>query len=128
MRVFVLKEIDREFRRQAITDPMLCEAIERAERGLIDANLGGHVIKQRLARPKQGKSGGFRTVIAYEVKKRSLFMYVFAKNEKDNISDKDLERLRGLASWALSRTDAQIELLLTSGEWREVLCDGKKKV
>jgi len=39
-------------------DDRLCEAVERAESGLIDANLGGGLIKQRVARLGQGRSGG----------------------------------------------------------------------
>ena len=40
-------------------------AIETAGRGLIDADLGGGLIKQRVARPGQGKRGGFRMMIAF---------------------------------------------------------------
>ena len=64
MRVFVVQAFDRFQRREWISDDMLCSAIDRATRGLIDADLGGGLIKQRVARKGQGMSGGFRTIIA----------------------------------------------------------------
>ncbi|MGD1069262.1 MAG: type II toxin-antitoxin system RelE/ParE family toxin [Bryobacteraceae bacterium] len=48
-----------------ISDVSLCKVIRDAERGLIAADLGGGVIKQRLARPGEGKSGGFRSLIVF---------------------------------------------------------------
>lgn len=63
MRVFKNAWFDRFARKQGITDEALLEAITRVKRGLIDADLGGGVIKQRVARAGQGKSGGFRTII-----------------------------------------------------------------
>jgi hypothetical protein len=63
----------------------LCRAVRDAERGLIAADLGGGVIKQRIARPGQGKSGGFRTLIVFRAGTRAIFLHGFAKNEKDNL-------------------------------------------
>jgi len=65
LRIFKTKSFVRFARRERISDASLCEAIRRAERGLIDADLGGGVIKQRVARAGQGRSGGFRVLIAY---------------------------------------------------------------
>jgi len=67
---------------------------ERAERGLIDAELGGHLIKQRVARLGGGRSGGYRTVIAYRAAQRSVFLYGFAKSERDNIGNRELDDLK----------------------------------
>lgn len=72
-------------RKAEIGDAVLCEAIQDAERGLISADLGGGVIKQRIARPGEGKSGGFRTLIVFRANARAFFVHGFAKNETDNI-------------------------------------------
>jgi hypothetical protein len=72
----------------------LREAIERASRGSIDADLGGGIIKQRVARPGQGRSGGYRMLIAYRAGGRAVFLYAFAKNERDNIDPDELLTLR----------------------------------
>jgi hypothetical protein len=69
-----------------------------AERGLIDADLGGGVIKQRVAREGEGKSGGFRTMILFKTGTRAFFVHGFAKNKMDNISDNDLVLLRRLVA------------------------------
>jgi hypothetical protein len=64
VRIFMVKAFDRFRRRERISEWKLCDAIARAEKGLVDADLGGRVIKQRVARKGHGKSGGFRTLIA----------------------------------------------------------------
>jgi hypothetical protein len=74
-------------------DKVLAEAVERAEKGLIDAELGGGLIKQRIARPGKGKSGGYRTVIVYRSGELAVFMYGFAKNVRENIEDRELYAL-----------------------------------
>jgi hypothetical protein len=81
-----------------ISESGLREAIERAQKGLVDADLGGHLIKQRVAREGQGKSGGFRVIAAFDAKTRAVFLLAFAKNEKDNITPKELESLKTIAA------------------------------
>lgn len=78
------------------------------------------MIKQRVGRPGQGRRGGFRTLIAYQAGERALFLYGFAKNERDNIGDDDLRRLKRFAREALSWTANQVASLVVNGEWREV--------
>ena len=82
MRIFKTKWFVRYVRQERISDHGLRDAIERAERGLVDADLGGGVIKQRVARPGQGRSGGYRMLIAYRSGNRAVFMYGIAKNDR----------------------------------------------
>ena len=85
MRIFKNKWFSSFASDEGITDQDLVEAIGRVERGLIDANLGGGVIKQRIARPNQGRSGGFRTIVFFRTAERAMFVYGFPKNRLDNI-------------------------------------------
>lgn len=64
-RVFKTRWFERFARKERLSDATLREAIARAERGLIDADLGGGMIKQRLARPGQGRSAGYRTLVVF---------------------------------------------------------------
>ena len=105
VRVFKNKAFRRFARKNGISDKASCEAIQDAERGLIAAGLGGGVIKQRIARPGQGKSGGFRTMILYKAGTRAFFVHGFAKNERDNIRNDELAALKKLASESLSYDD-----------------------
>lgn len=108
MRIFKTKLFVRYARRLRIKDSSLHEAIARAERGLVDADLGGGIIKQRVARTGQGRSGGYRMLIAYRSGDRAVFLYGFAKNERDNITNDEIETLREIgAAWL----DAKIERL-----------------
>jgi hypothetical protein len=125
VRIFKNKAFMRFARKADIGDAVLCEAIRDAERGLIAADLGGGVIKQRIARPGQGKSGGFRTLIVFQPSTRAFFIHGFAKNEKDNIGKDELAALRKLASELLVYDDEAIARVVASGSLLEVRCDEK---
>ena len=120
MKVFATRWFTRFARSEWMSDRHLCEAIARAEQGSIDAKLGGNLIKQRVARAGGGRSGGYRTLIAYQTVRRSVFLYGFAKNEQDNISSGRLAELKILSRRFVSLTDVEIRNLLNAGELREL--------
>jgi hypothetical protein len=120
VRTFKTRWLARFARREGIADKSLREAIERAERGLIDADLGGGLIKQRVARQGQGKSGGYRTIIAYRAKERAVFLFGFAKNERENISTYELRFLRKLAENWLAADAARIQEEIEVGNIQEI--------
>lgn len=126
MRVFKTRFLARFARRERIADASLCEAIERAERGVIDADLGGGLIKQRVARPGQGRSGGFRMVVAYRAQGRAVFLYGFAKKERDNIDPDELLSLREIAAGWLAADAEKIALAVSEGVLQEVSNDDEK--
>jgi hypothetical protein len=126
LRVFKTKTFARFARKAGLGDATLCKAIVDAERGLIDADLGGGVIKQRIARPGEGKSGGFRVVILYKRGKRGkrgFFVYGFAKSERANIARDELAALRELASQMLAYDETEIAKAIASGPLIEVICN-----
>ena len=102
---------------------MLCEAVSRAERGLIDADLGGGVIKQRLARPGQGRSGGHRNMIVYRSGDRAVFVFGFAKNDRDDLEPDELEDLKTTARLLLGYSAGDLDKAVDHQELWEVLCD-----
>ncbi len=126
MRVFKTREFTRFASRERIDDHELCDAATRADRGLVDANLGGGVIKQRVARQGQGRSGGYRTIIAFRSGLRSVFMYGFAKNKKANLSDPELAVYRELATMFLGSNDSALVRMLIEGELVEFVCDDQE--
>ena len=97
MRIFKTKTLAKFTRQHGIGDASLVEAVQRAMRGLIDADLGGQVIKQRVARPGQGKRGGFRMLIGFGTD-RAVYLFAFAKNEREDISNGELLSLREIAA------------------------------
>jgi len=104
MRVFKTKPFARFADHEGIHDDALCEAIQRADRGLVDADLGSGVIKQRIARKGQGKSGGFRSIVLFRQGERSFFVYGFAKKDRDNIRKDELKAFRALRQRCFSWT------------------------
>ena len=124
MRIFKTRWMARFARKSGIDDALLVEAIERAERGLIDADLGGGVIKQRVGRPGQGRSGGYRTIIAIRSGDRAFFIYAFAKNERDNIGADQLLVIKELAGKAHGWSQAELKEALADGRIQEI-SDGK---
>ncbi|MBO4576412.1 MAG: type II toxin-antitoxin system RelE/ParE family toxin [Neisseriaceae bacterium] len=109
MRIFKNQWINKYAHKQHIADEDLISAVCRAEQGLIDADLGGGVIKQRIARKGQGKSGGYRSIVLLKKGDKAFFVYAFGKNERDNISEEELAELKLSAKIMLNWTDEQIE-------------------
>lgn len=107
-----------------MTDTMLCDAVERAGQGLVDADLGGGVVKQRIARPGSGRSGGYRTILLLKIGTRAVFAFGFAKSDRTNIDKAELEGFRTLAEELLAYDDGQIGKAMEAGALTEVNCDG----
>ena len=123
MRIFKAKAAAKFVRRERIADASLREAIQRAERGLIDADLGGGLIKQRVARAGHGRSGGYRMMIAYRTGDRAVFLLGFAKNERDNVSEAEMAALRKLALVWLHASAGGIAVAMEEGVLQEVAND-----
>jgi len=121
MQIFKTRWLARFARHERITDESLREAIARADRGLIDADLGGGLIKQRVARQGQGRSGGYRMMIAYREKDRAVFFYGFPKSERENIDRDELLTMREIAAEFLARNSEQIAEAIRNEKLEEVL-------
>ena len=99
-------------------------AVDEMVRGLIDADLGGHVVKKRVALPGRGKSGGVRTLLAYKIGNKAFFVYGFAKNARANISADELKALKFLAKELLNYSDKALTEAIKHGALIEVENDG----
>lgn len=119
-RIFKNGWFERFARKERIADASLREAVQRAESGLVDADLGGGVIKQRVARTGQGKSGGYRTLILFRQGDRAIFAFGFAKSAQANITKADLLLLRDAASEALEWSAGELDRLVASGTLVEI--------
>jgi hypothetical protein len=119
VRIFKTKTLAKFTRQHGIGDDGLVEAVERALQGLIDADLGGQIIKQRVARPGQGKRGGFRMIIGIR-SDRAIFLFAFAKNERENIGKAELTTLREIVASFLNADDKTIAQALEDGTLIEV--------
>lgn len=124
MRIFKNAWFDRFARKQKLEDAALRDAIWRADQGLIDADLGGGVIKQRVARPGQGKSGGYRTIILYRQAHRAFFVYGFAKSQQSNISDEEKAAFKQAAQHILDLSEEHLVEMMRKGQFSEVEDDG----
>lgn len=122
MRVFKVPGFARYQRKEGLSDETLYSAIRDAASGLIDADLGHGLIKQRVARPGQGKRGGYRTIIAYRVKRRAVFLFGFAKSGKANLDPDELVALARRGAVWLAAIEAVIERAIAAGELKEVDC------
>lgn len=121
MRVFSVKAFERFRRREKLSNELLRNTIDRIDAGLVDADLGGGLIKQRVARAGQGKSGGYRTLVAVRKGQRAVYLLGFAKNERSNLKQNELFDLRMLATLWLDLSDEQIQQAIAVGDLHEVL-------
>jgi hypothetical protein len=123
--VYKTKEFARFARKAALKDGELLDAAKAVAAGQSDADLGGGIFKQRIAREGGGKSGGFRTIILFKVGGHSFFVHGFAKNQKANTTPKELKALKALAKTFLGFDAEALEAARTAGEIAEVTNDGE---
>jgi len=116
-RIFKTRHFGKWARRAGLTDADLWEAVAEMAHGLVDADLGGRLLKKRVGLPGRGKSGGARTIVATNRADRWYFLIGFAKNERDNIDGREWWALSTLADELLGLTDAD----LTGPAWRSAL-------
>jgi hypothetical protein len=121
MRILKYKTFHKWAKSEGLNDSSLKSAIYEIEQGLFEANLGSGLYKKRVARKGFGKSSGYRTILAFKQKDRAIFMYGFAKNERDNISSKEEMVYKKLAGYYLGITEIQLNNLITKGELFEVM-------
>jgi hypothetical protein len=121
MRVFKTRTFQRWAGKAGVTDAALLDALAQMERGLIDADLGGNLYKQRVALPGRGKSGSTRTIIATRFAGVLFFLYGFEKNDRDNIATKELVLYQRLAQELLNMTEVQITSALAGKVLMEVI-------
>ncbi|MDO8378476.1 type II toxin-antitoxin system RelE/ParE family toxin [Phenylobacterium sp.] len=125
MSVYKTKEFSRFARKADLGSVELLEAAKAVASGRWDADLGGGVFKQRIAREGGGKSGGFRTIILFKVGGHSFFVHGFAKNEKANVTPKELKALKALAATFLGLDAEALAKASAAGEIAEVRNDGE---
>lgn len=120
MRIFKNKAFNKWAAREGLKDNALRAAVDEIACGLVDADLGGYVMKKRVALGGHGKSGGARTLVVYQLGKRAFFVYGFAKNTRANINAVELRALKYLARELLSYSDEVLQQAVEYGELVEV--------
>jgi hypothetical protein len=120
MAIYKLKPFARFARGERIADARLIEAVERAGRGLVDADLGGGLIKQRVARQGQGRRGGYRVIIGFRSGDFAVFLFGFAKSTQENLEDHQLQALRRIAASWLGADAEMIKGAVERGELMEI--------
>lgn len=106
--------------KEGLSDTALSAAVTEMEAGLVDAELGGQVVKKRVPLDGRGKRGGARTLLAYRQGDKAFFVYGFAKNERDNIDARELKALKQLAAIQLGLSQAQLKHAVKAGTLIEV--------
>jgi len=106
--------------REDISDSDLKEAVKQLEVKQATVNLGGNVYKVRLARPGEGKSGGYRVIVLFKSAEKTFYVYGFAKSDKTNINEKELKAFKKTAKKYFSMTDEQIKISIENDELIEI--------
>lgn len=123
MAVYKTRWFDRWASKEGLSTASLCAAVNEMSEGLIDADLGGGLVKKRIGRPGQGKSGGYRTLVATNKGTRWMSVFGFPKNERSNVDKDEIEALKKLAAHLLSLTAQAVVKAQSAGELMEVDCD-----
>ena len=126
-RVFKTRVFGRWLRKTGLRDSALCAAVSEMECGLVDADLGGGIVKKRVASPGRGKSGSARTLVATNRGSRWFFVFGFEKSERANVSAKEIEALQAVAADLLRLSSAQLDNHVASAALEEICHDGQDK-
>ena len=124
-RVFKTRHFSRWMRKTQLLDAGLCEAVSEMTQGLVDADLGGSVVKKRVALPGRGKSGGARTLVATNKVDRWFFLFGFGKSERPNVSAKELQAVQAVAADLLKLASKELDALIGTGALQEICHDRK---
>lgn len=122
-RVFKTRHFTRLLRKSDLSDIALCHAVDEMAAGLVDADLGGDILKKRVALPGRGKRGGARTLVATRKAGIWFFVFGFEKNEKSNVSPTELEAIQALAVDLLALTERQLDSAVEDGALLEICHD-----
>ena len=125
MAIYKTRWFDRWARKQDLSARALCEAVREMQAGSYEADLGGGLMKKRIARPGQGKSGGYRTLVATNKGSKWFFVFGFPKNVRSNIDKDEEDSLKKLASHLLSLSPPALVTAQRAGELMEVNCDAQ---
>ncbi|HOE18447.1 MAG TPA: type II toxin-antitoxin system RelE/ParE family toxin [Syntrophorhabdaceae bacterium] len=118
--IFKTRHFARWARKAGLVDSLLKAAVLEIQCGLLEADLGGGIVKKRIALPGRGKRGSTRTLLVTNRDDRWFFVYGFEKNERANISEKELGSLRKLAKDLLGLTSVQIAAAIEKSFLMEV--------
>ena len=113
-------------RKTELTDSLPCAVVVEMAQGLVDAELGGGVVKKRIGLAGRGKRGGARTLVATNKGSRWFFVFGFEKNERANIADDELEALQSIAKELLARSGPELDLAVEDATLEEI-CHDKKR-
>lgn len=127
MPVFKNKMVFKWAKSEDLSDSALRKAADEIDQGLVDGHLGGYLIKKRVPRKGNGKRNSYRTIVAFRKEHRTIFIYGFAKNQRDNINTQEREALKKLADGLLSASETKIEEMIKSGNLYEVIDEKNQK-
>jgi hypothetical protein len=114
-------------RKTELTESALCLAVTEMSNGLIDADMGGGVLKKRVAMPGRGKSGSARTLLATNRASRWFFVFWFEKNERANVTGREVEALQQLATDLLRLSPSQLDEHVGSDALKEICHDSQNQ-
>lgn len=124
MRIFKVKAFERCAREEKIADRVLRKAVQEIRDGLVDARLGGGIYKKRIPASSRGKRGGARTIVAFHAEHHTFFMFMFLKNERENIGRKELKALRQFSQYLLKLDDDKISEMIKNNDLFEIQGNG----
>ncbi len=123
MRIFKSRWFVRFADKEGISDAKLCEVVKDAEAEKIDCDYGGGVIKQRIARLNEGKSGGYRSIILFRRGDRAFFVYGFPKSRRENIDESDVKEYKEAAKEVFAFSGDLLTELVKTRAYKEVRYD-----
>lgn len=121
MRIFKTSEFLKWAKKENVTDKVIKKAVSEMQAGLIYAELGDGLCKQKIARPNEGKRGGHRTLVAFKRNDRAIFVFGFSKSDRENIAEDEERLYRELAQFYLNLSNEQLNKMIDGKRLIEVV-------
>ena len=124
MQILKTRLFDKWARKERLSDALLKNAITEMESGIIDTAIGAGIYKKRIPLIGRGKRGGARCIIAYKTHSKAFFIFGYAKNARENITQEERRIIKSLADEVLNYTPEQLKILVKDKKLIEVNHDG----
>jgi len=115
VKIFKTKQMTKWSKKKKISDAAFVKAVKEMEKGLVEAALGGHVYKKRIALAGRGRRSGGRALVAYIAKDKTFFICGYSKNELENITADELKALKLIAKKLLNETETALRMAIKKG-------------
>jgi hypothetical protein len=119
--VYLTKQAQKWAKSNGVTNTALKDAAAEVAAGQNDGDQGAGVYKKRIAAKRgKGKSGGSRTLLAWNHGDRVVYMFGYDKSEMGVVPKKALKAFKDAAKVWKAQTDEEMKKAVEAGHVKKI--------